>query len=127
MRADDFWEALRDRFTPGSEEELRSVTHHVLLHLRHRLPDDEAQMLFAVLPAEIAPLGASESAGHAERLDAPAFYAHVGREAHVPQALAEEATGAVFGVLRRVVPLPTAARIERALPDRLRAVWHAAA
>ncbi len=125
MHAEDFWEALRDRWTPGSEEELRSVTHHVLLHLSRALPPEEAEVVFGVLPTELVSIGLGGAAPDA--LDAPAFYAHVGREAHVPAEMAAEATDAVFAVVRGLLPPSTTARVERRLPRRLGQVWRAAA
>jgi uncharacterized protein (DUF2267 family) len=125
MHAEDFWDAVRDRWTPGSEEELRSVTHHVLLHLRRALPGDEAQVVFGVLPAELVSIGLADV--RPDGLDTPAIYGHVGREAHVPADMAAEATDAVFAVVRGLLPPSLASRVERHLPRGLGQAWRAAA
>ncbi|MDG5816358.1 DUF2267 domain-containing protein [Chitinispirillales bacterium ANBcel5] len=126
-----FWEKVRELWHVIDDSERNRVTHFVLLNLRKRLPHQDARMIFDLLPSEIASLSAEpgiavlEDKGHRPVLDVDKdeFIRLVSEQATVSEQTALQATIAVFGATRSLVPERESDHIRFILPKGLKEVW----
>lgn len=96
MAADMFWEHIRQKWQPASDEQMRGAAHAVLYHLRRRLPHEEVQALFSELPGEVVGLSFDTAylkefhspTRPAERhQDAPEFFLTVAAKRRSPRTM----------------------------------------
>ncbi|SCZ64123.1 DUF2267 domain-containing protein [Thiohalomonas denitrificans] len=126
-----FWEQMERRWLPENDDLERDAVQSVLIHLRRRISQEEAEHLFAQLPPPIGSLSLEPSILQQEiegkrpvdTLDASEFIHAVGSELEVPDDVAEQATEAVFGAVKRVLPIEETNHIAWLMPTDLREVW----
>jgi uncharacterized protein (DUF2267 family) len=131
MSEETFWTAIRERWDPENEEQLRRVTHIVLHQLIHLVPNREALHVLSSLPVDITMLatkedetiarGRREHAGGAEIESA--FYDSVAEEAGVTFDTAREATRAVFHALKTHISTEEIEHIRSTLTGYLERAW----
>ncbi len=132
---DEFWNHLREKWSPASEDPMRRATHTILFHLRRRLPHEEVEALFDCLPGEIVGLSFAPDymkerrsvIRPAERQeDAPEFYATVAREANLSADEAARATEALFHAIKQEMGPHQIVAVASVLPRQLMQAWQQA-
>lgn len=132
MPADIFWEHIKQKWQPASDEQLRGATHAVLYHLRRRLPHEEVQALFSELPGEVVGLSFDTNylkEAHSRQKpperhqDQDEFFTTIGREASLSVSDAARATEAVFAAMKQELPEKQITAVQAMLPKHLREVW----
>jgi uncharacterized protein (DUF2267 family) len=132
---DEFWDHLREKWHPDSDDPMRRATHSILFHLRRRLPHEEVEALFDCLPGEIVGLSFSPDfmkegrslARPAERQeDATEFYATVAREANLSADEAAQATEALFHAIKQEMRPRQIVAVASVLPKQLMQAWERA-
>ncbi|WP_303905889.1 DUF2267 domain-containing protein [Thiohalomonas denitrificans] len=126
-----FWDQVERRWLPENDDLERDAVQSVLIHLRRRIPQEEAEHLFGQLPSSIGSLSLEprllqqeiEGGRPVDALDAPEFFRVVGSELETSDDIAEKATEAVFGAVKRVLPIKETKHVAGLMPTELRKVW----
>ncbi len=126
-----FWSQVERRWLAESDDLERDAVQSVLIHLRRRLPQTEAEHLFGQLPTPIGSLSLEpgilqqeiEGGRAVDTLDATEFIHAVGSELETSDDVAEQATEAVFGAVKRVLPIDETRHVAGLMPSGLKEVW----
>lgn len=126
-----FWNQLERHWRPDDDDLERDALQSVLIHLRRRLPQTEAEHLFGQLPPSIGTLSLEpqtlqqeiEGERPVDTVDAEGFVETVGREVGVPVPVAEQATEAVFAAVKHALPVDETRHVAGLMPTGLRNLW----
>lgn len=130
QEAQEFWDALHERWRADTADREARLARSVLVHLRRRLPGAEYRHLEAELPADLRTAWAEPGRerpyrkGSIEKSDRNTFLAAVQAETGLPDlADAEIATAAVFYALARFLGPDERRHVANQLPKGLRERW----